>query len=193
MKTLQCIASLLFLIGLIACQSVTPHATSESMGMVPEIIRESEIQTGATTVEQEENNEQIIKILLGADDTADQFTLFSDVFPQAESVVPPHIHKLHDEAFYIVNGSFEVTLGSVDNKTIESAGATVWVPRGTLHAFRTIEDGSKFAVVFTPAGWENGYNAGRALTDDQRNDEAFMKEFRATWDSYYLDLEDVEW
>jgi quercetin dioxygenase-like cupin family protein len=187
MNVLRLIAAPVVLTGLLACQTETHEAVNEPLSMVSKIVRESDIQTGTTTVEEAENNDQIIKILLGADDTGEQFTLFTDVFPQAESLVPLHMHALHDEAFYIVAGSFEITLGSADNKSIATPGTTIFVPRETLHAFKTLEDSSKVLIVYTPGGWEDYYNASLELTDDQRNDEAFMKEFRESWDSYSPD------
>ncbi len=185
MKSLRNIAAPLILIGILACQPETHDATTEPLNMVPKIVRESDFQSGATTVEEAENNDQIIRILLGADDTGGQYTFFSDVFPEAESLVPLHMHALHDETFYIISGSFEVTLGSTDNKSIATAGTAIFVPREVLHAFRTLEDNSKLVIVYTPGGWEDYYNASLELTDEQKNDEAFMKQFRESWDSYY--------
>jgi quercetin dioxygenase-like cupin family protein len=190
MKTLRYITAPLVLTGLLACQTETHEAATEPPNMEAKIVRESDIQSGATSVEEAENNDQIIKILLGADDTGNQYTLFSDVFPEAESLVPLHMHALHDEAFYIVSGSFEITLGSIDNKSIATPGTTIFVPRETLHAFRTLEENSKVVIVYTPGGWEDYYNASLELTDDQRNDEAFMKQFRESWDSYSPDADE---
>ncbi len=190
MKTMLHITAPLVLIGLLACQTETHDETTEHLNMEAKIVRESDIQSGATTVEEAENNDQIIKILLGADDTGGQYTFFSDVFPEPESIVPLHKHALHDETFYIVSGSFEVTLGSNEDKSIATPGTAIFVPRETLHAFRTLEDNSKLVIVYTPGGWEDYYNASLELTDEQKNDEAFMKEFRESWDSYYPEAEE---
>lgn len=44
-----------------------------------------------------------------------------------------HIHRLTDEAFYVLEGTFGFQVGE---ETVEgSAGAFVFVPRGTVHAF----------------------------------------------------------
>lgn len=190
MKTLRFFAAPLILTGLFACQTETHEAATEPLNMEAKIVRESDIQSGTTTVEDAENNDQIIKILLGANDTGNQYTLFSDVFPAAESVVPLHKHALHDEAFYIVSGSWEITLGSVDNTSIATPGTTIFVPRETLHALRTLEDNSKVVIVYTPGGWEEYYNASLELTDEQKSDEAFMKQFRESWDSYYPEADE---
>lgn len=153
------------------------------MNMKPKVVRESEIESGATNVEAEQNNEQIIKILLGATDTAGQFTMFSDVFTQKDSVVPLHNHQWHDEAFYVVSGRFEFTIGE-DRKEVADAGTTVFVPRGTTHAVKSLDANSKVLMVYTPGGWEHYFRESKKLTPEQKEDDEFMKEFRASYDNY---------
>ena len=47
---------------------------------------------------------------------------------------PQHIHRSHDETFYVVDGHFEFTLGTA---TVAGApGAFLLVPRGQPHGFR---------------------------------------------------------
>ena len=44
-----------------------------------------------------------------------------------------HIHRMTDEAFYVLEGTFGFQVGE---KTVEgSAGAFLFVPKGTVHAF----------------------------------------------------------
>jgi len=44
-----------------------------------------------------------------------------------------HIHRLTDEAFYVLEGTFGFQVGE---ETVEgSAGAFLFVPKGTVHAF----------------------------------------------------------
>jgi quercetin dioxygenase-like cupin family protein len=64
---------------------------------------------------------------------------------------PPHVHLHRDELFYIVQGSFEFTLG---DETVQAAvGSLVFVPRGTRHAFNAGPD-SKGLVFVVPGGLE---------------------------------------
>lgn len=152
------------------------------MNMKPKIVRESEIQSEATNVEAAENNEQIIKILLEAEDTAGQYSMFSDVFTQKGGLVPLHAHNWHDEAFYVVSGRFEVLLGS--KKEIADAGTAIFVPRGTTHGFESLDENSKFLIVYTPGGWEHCYRETLRLTPEQKEDEDFMKQFKEGCDNY---------
>lgn len=155
------------------------------MELTPKIVRESNIQSDAINIEADRNNEQVIKILLGTEDTAGDFTMFSDVFTEEGSVVPLHHHNWHDEAFYVVSGRFEVFLGSEDNKEIVGPGTAIFVPRGTRHGFKSLEENSKVLVVYTPGGWEHGYREGLELTPEQRKDKEFMKQFREGHDNHY--------
>ena len=54
---------------------------------------------------------------------------------------PPHIHHREEEAFYILEGTLDMTLG--DAKFTASTGDFVQIPRGTAHAF--VNTGSTMA------------------------------------------------
>ena len=67
-------------------------------------------------------------------DTGGAFALIEVMVPPG-SGPPPHLHHREDEAFYIVEGEFEV---HVDQQRL-SAGPGSWVQmaKGSLHHFRT--------------------------------------------------------
>src|SRR5689334_9929422 len=61
---------------------------------------------------------------------------------------PPHVHREHDECFYIIEGLFTFTLGT---EVLEApADSVVFVPRGTPHAFAR-SDGARALVFVVPA------------------------------------------
>jgi quercetin dioxygenase-like cupin family protein len=64
---------------------------------------------------------------------------------------PPHVHLHREELFYIIQGSFEFTLG--DGTVQAPAGSLVFVPRGTRHAFDAGPDSTALAFV-VPGGLE---------------------------------------
>jgi quercetin dioxygenase-like cupin family protein len=79
---------------------------------------------------------------------------------------PPHVHRERDELFYLIEGAFTFTLGT-DEFEVEP-GQTVFVPRGTRHAFKPQPD-SRALLVVAPAGLEGffaelgeGLAAGRS-------------------------------
>ena len=159
--------------------------TREYMGMEPLIVRESDIRVEAEAIEEiTDANVQILKVLLGTEETAGQFTMFSDVFPLAGGKVPPHTHNWHDETFYVIRGSFRALNGDMGTHVV-GANTVVFTPRGQLHEWESLEDDSKFLVFYTPGGWEHYYNAVRELTDEQRADDEFMKNFQESYDEYF--------
>ena len=65
--------------------------------------------------------------------------------------VPQHIHHAHDEAFYILNGTFRFKVG--DDIAEVSVGTFVFIPRGTSHAWTNIGgEAGRVALIFTPGG-----------------------------------------
>ena len=82
---------------------------------------------------------------------------------------PPHIHRLREEAFYVLAGSFTFVLG---DETVDApTGSFVFVPRGTRHGF-TVRPGSRALLWVSPAGLEGffaelgeGLEAGRSGAD----------------------------
>ncbi len=81
----------------------------------------------------------------------------------------PHVHRDHDECFYVIEGVFTFTVGTEELEA--PAGSLVFVPRGMRHAFKYSE-GAKALFFLTPAGLEgffrelsDGLAAGRADAD----------------------------
>lgn len=148
------------------------------MGMEPKVLKEADAPD-YTNPEGE-----TIKMLLQVHETAGQFTMFSDTFKDQTSV-DPHHHKWHDEAFYVIRGSFIVSNGDLEETQIVTADTVVWTPRGTEHTWTANEPDSKFLVVYTPGGWDEFIEAWYALSDEQKEDEAFVDEFLQSYDEIY--------
>jgi mannose-6-phosphate isomerase-like protein (cupin superfamily) len=70
---------------------------------------------------------------------SDEISLYEVICPP-EAGPPPNIHHHQDEAFYVLEGIFSFLSG---DETIEAGpGSFAWVPRGTLHTFENIGDGT---------------------------------------------------
>ncbi len=63
----------------------------------------------------------------------------------------PHVHREHDECFYIIEGTFTFILNG--QELIAPADSVVFVPRGTPHAFKPGE-GARGFVFIIPAHLE---------------------------------------
>lgn len=96
-----------------------------------------------------------IVIRLSADETGGAYSLCEYTAPPDGPAPPPHIHEETDEVFYVLDGAIQCTIG--DESVTAELGATVHVPRGTVHTFSV--SGSRparFLLLYSPAGFE-GY------------------------------------
>ena len=84
------------------------------------------------------------------------------------AVPPPHVHREHDEIFYILEGKFSFVIGQTTQEA--GSGSLVWVPRGTRHGFQ-IQPGSKALLLTIPAGLEGFFvELGKGLTEGKTSD-----------------------
>ena len=68
---------------------------------------------------------------------------------------PPHLHREEDEAFYVLAGEYEFTVG--DARMRASTGAFAFVPRGTVHAFKnTGQEAGRLLITVTPGTGHEG-------------------------------------
>ena len=160
--------------------SWTAASARDYMGMEPLIVDAKEME-GITN-----ENEETINILLRAADTAGQYSVFTDVFA-GQTSVGLHKHDWHDEAFYVIRGSYSIVNGDENVRHTVTEDTMVFTPRGTVHAWTALEPDSKILVIYTPGGWENFSDAIGQLTEEQRNDEEFMDEFRLSYDVINLE------
>jgi quercetin dioxygenase-like cupin family protein len=78
--------------------------------------------------------------------------------------VPPHLHREEDEAFYVLAGQYEFTLG--ETRLTAAAGSFAFAPRNTVHAFTNIgpETGRMLITVTPGTGHEGLFREVEALT-----------------------------
>ncbi len=108
----------------------------------------------------------ILKIRLSSAETGGALEAFEHSSIASPS---PHIHRDHDELFYIIEGSVKFLL---DKEEVEAqAGSLVFVPRGMRHAFKP-NQGAHMLIFVAPAGLEGffkemgqGLAGGRAESD----------------------------
>lgn len=81
--------------------------------------------------------------------TGGAFELVEDVRSEGQGPAP-HVHKRSDEAFYVLAGRFAFTRGQEEIEA--SPGSFVFIPRGTRHRYRALEDGSRVLILYVPAG-----------------------------------------
>lgn len=84
--------------------------------------------------------------------TGGAFTIFEDLVA-AGGEPPPHFHEREDEAYYILEGALEVTIGGQTHQA--GPGAFVFLPRLVPHHWRVVSATPvRMLVFFTPSGVE---------------------------------------
>lgn len=95
-----------------------------------------------------------MKVLLTTENTGGAFSAVVCVHQPGEGP-PPHFHTGQDEYFYVLEGTYEMT---VDGKTSEvGPGTMVFLPRGTVHGFKTISAGPGKMLDWSLPGGQDRY------------------------------------
>jgi uncharacterized cupin superfamily protein len=78
---------------------------------------------------------------------------------------PQHVHHSHDETFYIVDGTYEFTIGQ--DRIPMPRGAFLFLPRGTPHTFRNAGgDLGRFVGTFNPPRFASYFRELAAIIND---------------------------
>ena len=82
--------------------------------------------------------------------TGGAYSLFEVTTPP-EAGPPSHVNHREDESFYVLEGGFEFL---VESRTlVAGAGSLIYVPKGTLHTHKNVDDSpGKMLVTQTPGG-----------------------------------------
>ena len=93
-----------------------------------------------------------IRLIARASDTDGRFSVFEQATPSGWGP-PRHVHANEDEIVYVLDGTYEFSLG--DERRTVSAGGCAILPRGIVHGFRNVGDTTgRFVCVITPGGLE---------------------------------------
>lgn len=85
---------------------------------------------------------------------------------------PLHLHEHEDEAMYVLEGAIDVRLGDDLHHTLP--GTFVFIPRGAVHAFQNVGDGTaRMLVIFTPSGMERFFELTAEAGTSSGDREAF--------------------
>ena len=90
-------------------------------------------------------------VLAEGSNTDGSYALFEELCPRGTGA-PPHIHVYADEVFYVVEGEAELVAG--DKRELLKSGSLVFIPRGTVHAFRVRSEIAKLLNLYTQSGFE---------------------------------------
>ena len=98
-----------------------------------------------------------MRLIATATGTDGRFTVFEQVTPPGWGP-PRHIHSREDEVVYILEGTYEISLG--DERRTVSAGACAILPRGVPHGFRNVASTpGRLLGIIVPGGLEEYFVA----------------------------------
>jgi quercetin dioxygenase-like cupin family protein len=87
------------------------------------------------------------------EDTGGGYSVHDNTIPPGSPGPRPHIHRYHDEAFYVVEG--ELTVRGGPRRITAPAGSFVVVPRGAVHQpSNPGTEPARVLLIFSPAGMD---------------------------------------
>ena len=111
---------------------------------------------------------ELVAYKITSDRTGGAYSLF-EVVTGPGSGPPPHVQHREDEPFYVLKGEYEFL---VEDRTVEAgAGSLIYVPKGHLHAYINVGEGTaRMMVSQTPGGLHERFfeEIGVPATDEPR-------------------------
>jgi mannose-6-phosphate isomerase-like protein (cupin superfamily) len=95
-----------------------------------------------------------MKVMLGGEHTGGQFSAILGEIKPGEGP-PPHLHRDRDEYFYVLEGTYSLSAGDVDQTV--GPGTLVFVPRGTVHTFKNVTSSNGKLLEWTIPGSNGDY------------------------------------
>ena len=122
------------------------------------------------------------------EDTNGAYSMYDNTIPPGSPGPRPHIHRHHEEAFYVMEGELTVRVGP---RTIKaSAGSFVVVPRGVVHQpSNPGTQPTRFLLIFSPAGMDHFFEEaaeGHVPLQAAPTDTAILEELEAFTERYGL-------
>ena len=119
---------------------------------MPEIDHPQPICTAADRAPAYWQRDALWSVLLSGQATLGQFTLLEQLMPEGNGP-PPHVQERFAEGFYVLDGAIDFI---VDGDTVQvSAGAALWVPPGTPHAFTVTSETARVLNFYAPGGFDD--------------------------------------
>jgi mannose-6-phosphate isomerase-like protein (cupin superfamily) len=94
----------------------------------------------------------------------------------------PHVHRTHEELFYVLEGEFDFFLG--DRTVRLGPGSFINVPPGVVHDFRNPGAlPARWLGIASPGGLDRYFEEVMALVTESRFSEEALRELRLRYDT----------
>jgi quercetin dioxygenase-like cupin family protein len=131
---------------------------------------------------------EIIRLVVKVRDehTAGAYSMYDNTSPAGSPGPRPHMHRHHEEAFYVLEGKLTVRVGT--RMITAPAGSFVVAPRGVIH--QPSNPGvqpTRFLLIFSPAGMDHFFEEaaeGRMPLQPTPTDPAVVKKLKAFTEKY---------
>jgi quercetin dioxygenase-like cupin family protein len=127
-----------------------------------------------------------MRILAGADSTNGSFSLV-EASEDPGSAAPLHIHHGEAEAFYVLEGTIELTCG--EDTLTAAAGDFVYSPKDLPHRYAVVGDESaRVLLLFSRPGFESFFIEAGAPLDQPPAGPPDPEAFRHLVEKYDMEL-----
>ncbi len=123
-----------------------------------------------------------MEVKASADETGGRFGLIES---HQVGDVPLHVHENDDEAFYILEGEYEISCG--DETFQAGPGTFVYLPHGVPHSQKLKSEAAKKLILIAPGGFENWFLERSDAMKEGRYDDALADELNARYGIRWLD------
>jgi mannose-6-phosphate isomerase-like protein (cupin superfamily) len=130
-----------------------------------------------------------VRILAGAGSTDRSFSVVECIEPPG-SGAPLHIHHAEAEAFFILDGTVELTCGA--EKLTARSGDFVYTPKDVAHKFTVVGDRpARLLMMFSRPGFEMFFAEGGSPMDQPPAGPPDVAKFKHLVEKYDMELLEV--
>jgi mannose-6-phosphate isomerase-like protein (cupin superfamily) len=130
-----------------------------------------------------------VRILAGAGSTDRSFSVVECIEPPG-SGAPLHIHHAEAEAFFILDGTVELTCGA--EKLTARSGDFVYTPKDVAHKFTVVGDRpARLLMMFSRPGFEMFFAEGGSPMDQPPAGPPDVAKFKHLVEKYGMELLEV--
>lgn len=127
-----------------------------------------------------------VRIVASAHSTDGAFSMVESIEP-AGSGAPLHVHHGEAEAFYILDGTIELTCG--EERVTAGAGDFVHTPKDVPHKYRTMgEKPARLLLLFSRPGFEMFFAEGGSPIDQPPAGPPNAEAFKRLVEKYDMEL-----